>query len=136
MKEPMDTSTRPVTGNFSLTATLPQGKQMTISGYLYDGESFESVNEKVDLLSDVIERQRQRAEIPELELKREHLIRQFEAFKDHLVALEAKKRAGKKLTGQEQLALENIQNNIAKVQEDIEKGQIAIDEQKRKTGVT
>jgi len=132
MENPADLA---VTGNFSITATLPQGKQITMSGYMYDRESIEAVNGRLDLMMEAMERQRQRAEVPELELKRDHLIRQLEAMRDHLKDLLNKQENGKTLTKQEKTNLENMYTSIAKCQADIDKGQVAIDEQKRKTGL-
>lgn len=135
MEKPLDTSTSAVTGSFTINATLPQGKSVNFTGYLYDGESIESVNRRLDLLSEAIERQRLRAEIPELEMKREHYISQFKAMKDHMQGLVDKQNDGAKLTPKEKLDLKNMQDNVVKAQEEIDKGKVVIDEQKRKVGL-
>jgi chromosome segregation ATPase len=135
MDKILDTATQAVTGNFTLTATLPQGKSINFSGYMYSGESIESVNQRLDLLSEAMERQRLRAEIPELEMKREHYISQFKAMKGHMQSLVDKQNDGKNLTSKEKLDLKNMQDNVVKAQEEIDKGQTVIDEQKRKAGL-
>lgn len=135
MDKILDTATQAVTGNFTLTATLPQGKSINFSGYMYSGESIESVNQRLDLLSEAMERQRLRAEIPELEMKREHYISQFKAMKGHMQSLVDKQHDGVKLTPKEKLDLKNMQDNVVKAQEEIDKGQTVIDEQKRKAGL-
>ena len=58
----IDESQVAVTGNFTLTANLPNGKNFSVSGYLYSGESMESINDRVDILHDVVDRQRTRAD--------------------------------------------------------------------------
>jgi chromosome segregation ATPase len=115
-----------VMGNFSLSAQLPNGKTFSVSGYIIDGESFESLNERVDILHDVVDRQRTRAEIPELEAKRDQMIKQLDQMREHMMGLEAKQNDGRKLTSQEKLSLTNISASLSKVQEEIDKGSAAI----------
>lgn len=111
-----------VTGNFTIQATLPQGKQVTFSGYLYDGESIESVNQRVDLLHDAIDRQRTRAEIPELEVILENSMKRLVEIKQHYAVLLDKKAQGNKLSTQEKQALDVMDINVKKHAEDIEIG--------------
>jgi chromosome segregation ATPase len=133
--KPIDPSGVAVTGNYNLSATLPNGKTFAVSGYLYDGESFESVNARVDILHDVLDRQRTRAEIPELEAKRDQMIKQLDQMREHMSSLDMKQSAGGKLTSQEKLAITNISNSVGKVQEEIDKGTQAIADAKAKVGL-
>ena len=128
-------ATRAVTGNFQLNAQMPNGKAFSISGYIYDGESKESLDNRVDILHDVLDRQRLRAEIPELEAKRNQMIAQLSQMKDHMLAQDNKVRAGGKLTGQDKAQLEQLRVSLAKVQEDIDKGADAIRTAKAITGI-
>jgi hypothetical protein len=66
---------------------------MTITGYLYDGESKESVEDRIDLLQEIIERQRIRSEIPELEAKREQMVKGMMQAREVLTELEDKQKA-------------------------------------------
>lgn len=127
-------ATMAVTGNFSLSAQMPDGKSFSVQGYIYDTESMESLNQRVDLLHDVMDRQRLRAEIPALEAKRDQMIKQLDQMREHMAGLEQKKDAGGKLSSQEKLALSNIQQSLSKVQEEIAKGTQAIADAKAKTG--
>ena len=111
-----------VTGNFTLSATLPQGKSISFSGYLYDGESIESVSQRVDLLHDALDRQRTRAEIPELELVLENCVKRLEEIKAHYGVLLQKKDSNGKLSTQEKQALDVMDINVKKHTEDIEVG--------------
>ena len=137
MSEPemQDPATLAVTGNYSLQAQLPNGKTFSVSGYLYNKESIESINQRIDLLHDVVDRQRLRAEIPELEAKRDQMIKQLDQMRDHMAGLERKKDAGGKLSSQEKLALDNIRQSLSKVMEEIDKGTSAIADAKKKVGV-
>lgn len=130
-----DAASNAVMGNFSLQATLPNGKTFSVSGYLFNGESFESLNARVDLLHDVVDRQRTRAEIPELEAKRDQMIKQLDQMREHMQGLEEKSKTVKSLTSQEKLALKNITESLGKVQDEIAKGTAAIAEAKAKTGM-
>jgi len=114
-----------VTGNFTIQAQLPMGKNITVSGYLYEGESVESVNQRVNLFHDIVDFQRTRAEIPELEVKRDQMVIQLGQMRDVLAGLEVKKMESK-LSSQEKQMIVNMTNSIAKVTEEIEKGEKAI----------
>ena len=124
-----------VTGNFTIQATLPQGKQVTFSGYLYEGESIESVNQRVDLLHDAIDRQRTRAEIPELEVILENSIKRLDEIKGHYSVLLDKKAKGGKVTTQEKQALDVMDVNVQKHADDITKGREKIAEARAKVGL-
>lgn len=136
MSEPENPATRAVMGNFSIGAQMANGKTFSVSGYLFDGESEESLNRRLDLLHDVTDRQRLRSEIPELEAKRDQMIKQLDQMKEHMQGLETKTKDGKCLTSQEKLALKNIGSSLDKIQSDIDKGAVAIAEAKAKTGMT
>lgn len=125
-----------ITGQFVLQAALAgsSGRSMNITGYIYDGESVESLNERLDQLQEVIERQRTRAEIPELEAKREQMIKGVSNARDVLVALEEKQRASSLSTSERQ-QVGNMRVSIAKMLEEIDKGEAAIAEAKKRAGV-
>jgi hypothetical protein len=125
-----------ITGNFNLTAQLAgaSGRSIAIAGYIYDGESKQSLEERIDVLQEIIERQRLRCEIPELEAKREQMIKGLGQAKDIMLELEDKQKSGD-LSSQERLNLRNIRTNIAKVNEEITKGTEAIADAKKKAGV-
>lgn len=120
-----------VTGNFTIQAQLPMGKNITVSGYLYEGESVESVNQRVNLFHDIVDFQRTRAEIPELEAKKDQMVVQLGQMKDVLSELEVKKVNGK-LSSQDKQMLINMVNSITKVTEEITKGEKAIADAKAK----
>lgn len=123
-----------VTGNFTINAQLPMGKSITVSGYLYEGESVESVNHRVNLFHDIVDFQRTRSEIPELEAKKDQMVVQLGQMRDVLAELEVKKHDGK-LSSQEKQMLVNMSNSITKVTEEIEKGEKAIASAKAKVGM-
>ncbi len=132
---PLAPAAQTITGNFTLQAQLAgsSGRSIAIAGYIYDGESKESLEGRLDL-QEVIERQRTRSEIPELEAKREQMITGLRQAREVLTELEEKQREGK-LSSQERMNLNNMRTNIAKVSEEIDKGEKAIQEAKKKAGV-
>lgn len=125
-----------ITGNFTIQATLPNGKTMNISGYVYDGESIESVNDRVDLFHDILDRQRVRSEIPELEAKRDQTVAALTQMRDVLTNLQERKAKGEKLMSQDKQTLQNLEMSVKHAQENIEKGEKAIAEAKIKAGLT
>lgn len=124
-----------VTGNFTIQAQMPMGKNITVSGYLYEGESIESVNNRVNLFHDIVDFQRTRSEIPELEAKRDQLVKQLEQMRDVMASLDKKKSDGAKLSSQEKQTLEQMLANIKHCSGEIEKGNAAIATAKAKVGM-
>lgn len=124
-----------VTGNYTFTATMPNGKTVNVSGYLYDGESKESVIDRMNIINEVIDHQRTRAEIPELEAKLEGSIRRLDEIRAHYAVLLGKQERGQKVTAQEKQALEVMDINVKKHLDDIEKGRQAILDAKTSVGL-
>lgn len=124
-----------VTGNFTITATLPNGKTMNVSGYLYEGESVESINNRVSLFDDVVDFQRTRSEITELEVKLKQSISRLKDIQMHYSVILAKKERGEKLNAQEKGALDVMDINVKKHYEDIEEGKASVLAAKTKVGL-
>lgn len=131
---PSESAPKPIIGNYNLTAQLPNGRTIAVAGYLYESESIESVNERLDLCQEAIERQRTRCEIPELEAKREMQIKALQDLELHYQGLEEKQRQ-KHLTSQEKLSLQNWEQNAEKLKKDIEKGDAAISDARKRVGM-
>ncbi len=133
-KKPLDTGARPIIGNFNLAAQLPNNRSIAVAGYFYEGEALTSINERLDLCQEAIERQRLRCEIPELEAAREQRITALRQMKEVMDDLAGKQQSGK-ISSQERMTLKNMQVNLKKVSEDIDKGEVAIRDAKLKAGV-
>jgi hypothetical protein len=123
-----------VTGNFTFNATLPNGKTLAISGYVYEGESLESVNARVTAFDDIVNHQRDRNEVEVLEAKLAAAIDQLEVNHIHYGAMLKKRDAGGKLTAAEKSALEVMDINVKRHNDEIQKGQDAITALKEKIG--
>lgn len=133
-KQPLSPSGQNILGTFTLAAQLPNQRTIQVMGYVFETESLESLNDRLDMFQESIERQRSRCEIPELEAKREQMIRGMEQIKEVLAELNDKQKSSGQLSSNERLALRNHQLNIKKLSEDIDKGAEAIAEAKRKAG--
>jgi len=116
------------TGNFTIQAQMPMGKTITVSGYIYARSTLADINKQVDLLHDVIDRQRTKAEIPELEIKRDQRVIQLSQIRDHLVVLSKKQDNGGKLSSAEKRQIDELNINIERIKEDITKGEKAIED--------
>lgn len=134
-KKPIGTGDKAIIGNFNLQAQLPNSRTISIAGYVYEGEALASLNDRLDICQEAIDRQRFRCEIPELEIAREQRVTALRQMEEHMSGIEQKERDGKKLTSQERMTLQNMQVNLKKVNEDIEKGDKAIASAKLKAGV-
>lgn len=135
MTDELNPAGNAVTGNFTLQCQMPNGKSFNISGYIYDQESVESLNGRVDILHDVMDRQRTRSEIPELEAKRDQMVRQMIQMREVMAELEAKQSEGKKLSSQEKLTLQNMAVSLTKVSSEVDKGGVEIEEARKKVGM-
>lgn len=134
-KKPLTPSDRPILGNFQLQAQLPNSRSVSITGYVFEGESVESLNERLDQLQEAIERQRARCEIPELEAKLEMLEKQMRDYLEHLEGLDQKRQqAGQTLSSQERMTLSQRKVNMDRFKKELEKGREAIAEARRKAG--
>lgn len=123
-----------VTGNFTIQAQMPMGKSITVSGYIYAHNSKAEVNKQLDFLHDVVDRQRLRSEIPELEAKMDQRYNALGNMRDAMTELQSKQSSGEKLSSAQKKMIGDMATSIAKVNEDIDKGLKAIAEAKRKTG--
>lgn len=133
--EVMDTKSAAVLGNFQLSAQLPNGQSLAFTGYVFDGESKEAVESRVDIFQDVIARQRARCEVPELEARLDMALKNMRQMNEALTGLENKQDGGVKLTAQEKQTINNLRVNLRQANEDIEKGKKSIDDTRRKAGM-
>jgi hypothetical protein len=121
-----------VLGNFTIQAQAPMGKTFTVSGYIYAGDDKNEVNAQIDLLHDVIDRQRLKAELPELEARLEQRMQAMNDIKDHFLKLEEQKNKGIKMSTAVRTNYENAQATMKKLADEVEKGILAIADAKEK----
>lgn len=130
----MTEQTRVVNGNFQFEAQLPNGKRLVLNGYTFEGETGDSLNSRLDLYAAVADRQRFRAEIPELEARLEQHRVALEQHKDHLAGIQAQ-MVGKTPNQQQRNNVENVSKSIEAIVKEIAKGELAIAEAKAKGGL-
>ena len=122
-----------VLGNFTIQAQAPMGKTFTVSGYIYSTQGEEEINQQIDKLHRVVDRQRLKAEIPELEARLEQRTQALTDVRDHFMKLEEQKRNGIKMSTASRTNFENAQVTIKKLTEEVQKGIDAISDAKEKT---
>lgn len=114
-----------VLGNFQINMPGPNGASLSISGYVYGGESQESLTERMDLCREALADQQLKLEIPVLEERLTQLERTKEqvmsAYKDLL-----EKQKAKKLASAEAPHLKNYPFQIKQIDEEIAKGKAKI----------
>lgn len=122
-----------VIGNFSFTLPAPNQAQLSASGYLLDGEDKSSLDSRMDLVRESLQRQQRMLEIPVLEAHIEQYTKARDdiakAYADLLERNKAKaagKAGSKALTSQEQAnlktypaQLDGIERELAKAQQKI-----------------
>lgn len=114
-----------VLGNFSLTLPGPNGASMQISGYMYAGESLDSLNERMDTCRDALVRQQQSLEIPVLEERIVQLERQKQDVERAYADLLEKQKA-RTLASAEKPHLANYPHMIKQIDDEIAKGRSKI----------
>ena len=106
------------------TAQLVEGRQITINGNFYEGESQFERNASLDAIMDVLERQRKRFEIPvmrkEMEARLAALKVNMDGMETLSTDLDAKKAKGNVV--QIRTTIDAYRKNIHKIQEDIKAG--------------
>jgi hypothetical protein len=117
-----------VIGNFSITLPAPNQAQLSASAYLVEGESKDSLDARMDIVREALQRQQRMLEIPVLEAH----IEQYErartdisaAYADVLERGNAKsagKAGAKALTSQEQANLKTYPAQIKGLDQELEK---------------
>lgn len=117
-----------VIGNFQITLPAPNQAQLAASGYLVEGESRDSLDARMDLVREALQRQQRMLEIPVLEAH----IEQYEkarddiakAYADVLERSNAKasgKTGAKTLTSQEQANLKTYPAQLKGIELELEK---------------
>lgn len=118
----MDEQATAILGNFQINLPAPNGATMSISGYMYAGESLESLNERMDMCREALVRQQAVLERPVLEEKLAMLERTAEQIeKAYLELLEQKKR--KSLPSQQEQNLKNYPVQLKQIRDEIAKAQ-------------
>ena len=110
---------------FTATAQLVEGRQITINGNFYEGESAFEANRRLDGIMDVLERQRKRFEIPVMKKELEARLMSLQANMDaaEKTSQEIQRKGGKGNVLQLKAIVDTHTSNIEKIKKDIEKGQ-------------
>jgi predicted nucleic acid-binding Zn-ribbon protein len=115
-----------VLGNFQINLPGPNGASLSISGYVYDNESAESLNDRMDVCREALTRQQAILEIPVLEENIKQLERQLEVTQKAYAELLEKKKQNAKMSSQDQAAFGNYPQQIKFIQNELDKGRLKI----------
>lgn len=114
------TAATAVLGNFSITLPAPNGAQLSISGYVYAGESQQSLDERMDVCRLSLSRQQKLLEVPVLEAHLEQLEKaKVDIERAYADLLERQKSTPKSLPSQEQANLKNYPLQIKNIDQQI-----------------
>ena len=120
-----------VLGNFAINLPAPNGASISISGYVYEAESLESLNERMDTCREALMRQQAILEVPELEKKIEMLNNMLDQHQKAYASLLEKKNGGRKLASAEEGQLTNLPIQIKSISAELDKGKAKIAEVKK-----
>jgi predicted nucleic acid-binding Zn-ribbon protein len=120
-----------VLGNFQINLPGPNGASLSISGYVYDAESAESLNTRMDVCREALARQQAILEIPVLEENIKQLERQLEVTQKAYAELLEKRKVNAKMSSQDQAAFSNYPQQIKFIQNELDKGKHKIESVKK-----
>jgi len=115
-----------VLGNFQINLPAPNGASVSISGYVYEAESLESLNERMDTCREALLRQQAILEIPVLEKAIEAQVKMLEDHRKAYADLLERSKAKYKLTSQEQAQMTNLPVQIKQIEKYLDEGKAKI----------
>ncbi|MGK8202894.1 hypothetical protein ACRS8P_29265 [Burkholderia cenocepacia] len=117
-----------VIGNFTITLPAPNQAQLTASGYLVEGEDRASLDARMDMVREALQRQQRLLEIPVLEAHieqwekaRDDVARAYADLLERSNAKAAGKAGAKALSSQEQANLKNAPQQLKGIDAELEK---------------
>ncbi|QVN18760.1 hypothetical protein [Burkholderia pyrrocinia] len=117
-----------VIGNFTITLPAPNQAQLSASGYLVEGESKDSLDSRMDLAREALQRQQRMLEIPVLEAHieqwekaRDDVARAYADLLERHNAKTAGKAGSKALSSQEQANLKNAPQQLKGIEAELSK---------------
>jgi len=123
---------RVITGNIDLTLNLTDRRGIKISGYVYSDDTPKDLNERVDRLQDVLDRQAIRCDITVKEAQIAGHVQNLQSFKQSYAGMLAIQNAGKKLTSQQKNAIDNYAPSVERAEAEIASLRAAIAEARKK----
>ncbi|KWN79010.1 hypothetical protein WM24_28515 [Burkholderia ubonensis] len=115
-------------GNFTITLPAPNQAQLSASGYLVEGESKDSLDSRMDMVREALQRQQRMLEIPVLEAHieqwekaRDDVARAYADLLERSNAKAAGKTGSKALSSQEQANLKNAPQQLKGIEAELEK---------------
>jgi hypothetical protein len=82
-----DVSAQSVVGTFQADIQLTQQRRLTITGHLYDNDSPQAVNRRIDIYQDALDRQYIRCDLVSKRAQRENILAAIEEHVRDLTAL-------------------------------------------------
>ncbi|WP_157664118.1 hypothetical protein [Burkholderia ubonensis] len=117
-----------VIGNFTITLPAPNQAQLSASGYLVEGESKDSLDSRMDMVREALQRQQRMLEIPVLEAHieqwekaRDDVARAYADLLERQNAKSSGKAGAKALSSQEQANLKNAPQQLKGIETELEK---------------
>ena len=132
MTDKKELAAQPVAGSIVINAQLASsGKSMTFSTYVYPTDDTAEINGRIDQAMEIIDRQRLKAEIPELEARLEMKRNNLKQIVTTLETLKERQNTGK-LSGKDLDILRNLSTTFERENADIKEGIEKIAEAKAK----
>lgn len=127
MSEQNQVGSAAILGNFEITLPAPNGASMRITSYLYEGESQESLDQRMDTCRESLLRQQQVLEKPILEEKVK-MLKDQEKHVEQAYADLLEKNKKRTLPSAEEQHLRNYPAQLKQIRQEIVKGLLKLEQ--------
>ena len=110
---------RIIDGSFDITANLPNSSQVIVHGYLYQDETLEQKNARLDEIADMVARQHARAGIELREAQIRQLTDNLKQIKKQIEDLSVLKLEKGHLTSNQKQTLDNADRSITSLTDQV-----------------
>ena len=125
-----------IIGDFQINSATGQGQQIAIKGFLFNKDTAKEINERIDMMQDVLKRQVARQDIITKEGQRQAMLDNLETHKKQVAEIAAERNKGRKLTSQQKQVLDNNDHSVNHAVAFIEKIDQEIEFLKKKVAIT
>lgn len=125
---------RIIDGSFDITANLPNSSQVIVHGYLYQNETRDQKNARLDEIADMVARQHARAGIELREAQIRQLTDNLKQIKKQIEDLSVMKREKGHLTSNQKQTLDNADRSIKSLTDQVNTAVEELAKVKKKVG--
>lgn len=109
---PVEDGETVIIGNFEVSHQLTQQRTMRVTGYIYNKDTPEAINARIDIMQDAMDRQFIRCDVVNKEAQEKATMAALENHRQVIDDLIKKRDEGKKLSSQEKQTIDRWDDNL------------------------